>query len=527
MFGKTDTGSTVVDWSKVVNFGPEIYFKPKTKESLIKFLNNQHETLENIRVIGSLHSCSHINKSDCIIDVSGLPKEISFYDDNSRVKLSANWLIKDFLKEAGMKRKSLPATGGTNAQTLAGLISTNTAPATKHVSIYDGLISITYITLDSENKNFVEKTVTRSQKEFFSIVCSIGCIGIITEAEFELIDQPYYEVIQKVIPLEDVLGDIDKTSEEYNFWRINWLSGTKKGLFWGAKQIPFSPEIAEGDYKRDHTTCILDIVFKIINKLPSLDIGPIMTNIMKIMYDIVASVYKTNKASGPLQNMLPVDRHVDMRVAMAEWSFSPSSLGRVLEIYENYFKNSGWPTIPTEIELTKTDEYHMSPWNWKDESYIVKINIMYLSEVLSTKEKLIQMYDHIKGLWDALKKANIQFKAHWGKINFMDHQFVKGNFKLDSFLQLVNPIFVNEHLSKRLYDNPSSVVKQCEPNLGEEFLPENLYRVSNHIRTVPNSFFKSTEKTDVSYEEEKENKFYDRIYFGSDRERNQLEEGEQ
>ena len=50
-------------------------------------------------------------------------------------------------------------------------------------------------------------------------------------------------------------------------------------------------------------------------------------------------------------------------------------------------KRAGWPNLPIEIELTKTDDYHMSPWNWPElkgagnKNYVVKFNFMYLTDV--------------------------------------------------------------------------------------------------------------------------------------------------
>ena len=65
----------------------------------------------------------------------------------------------------------------------------------------------------------------------------------------------------------------------------------------------------------------------------------------------MARTYDERNFTGPLRNMLPVDRRAPLRVAMAEWSFRPQDLQRVLGECEQYFGEHRWPNIPTEIEL--------------------------------------------------------------------------------------------------------------------------------------------------------------------------------
>jgi hypothetical protein len=137
-------------------------------------------------------------------------------------------------------------------------------------------------------------------------------------------------------------------------------------------------------------------------------------------------------------------------VAMAEWSFRPDDLQRVLDACRTYFDHRGWPNIPTEIELTQVDDALMSPWRWNDLPYIVKFNFMYLTEVCTEPGQKEEIYTHLRGLWNHLESAEIPFKAHWGKINFIDPEFVRRNHDFDAFKPLILPIFMNDYLEERL-----------------------------------------------------------------------------
>jgi hypothetical protein len=193
---------------------------------------------------------------------------------------------------------------------------------------------------------------------------------------------------------------------------------------------------------------VLDVVFQVLDKLA--DTGPLMGHVLELIYDVMAVTYKTGRFTGPLRNMLPVDRRAPLHVAMAEWSFRPQDVHTVIGECQDYFDDHGWPNIPTEIELSRTDGSLMSAWNWEGLPYIVKFNFMYLTEVCRSPGEKEAIYAHLRGLWDHLVAAGVPFKAHWGKINFIDPEFATRNHGLEAFRPLISELFVNDYLAERI-----------------------------------------------------------------------------
>lgn len=105
--------------------------------------------------------------------------------------------------------------------------------------------------------------------------------------------------------------------------------------------------------------------------------------------------------------------------------------------------------MPIEIELSKTNDYFMSPLNFEDLHYIVKFNFMYMTDTCTESEKE-KIYVHLEGLWNHLIDAGIHFKAHWGKINFMNYNYVRDHCKLEQFQKFIRPAFLNSYLAERL-----------------------------------------------------------------------------
>jgi FAD/FMN-containing dehydrogenase len=439
------------DWAQLISFRPDLVLQPTSLDELRAMLEGIHRGelgASRVRVPGSLHSCSEIVVSDAVLDTSALPKAIDFEADDAGVVASANVTLHEFLAELGRRGKSVTATGGTDHQTLAGLISTGTAPASSRHALYELLDWVELVTVDAASGRAVERRISRGDADFPAAVCSLGLLGVLTRVRFRLVDELYFSVVQKVVHLDDVLADLDATSAQYDFWRINWMQKSEKALLWAATAVPREQSKPDGDYPTDRSEQVLDVVFEVIDKLS--DTGPLLNGVLELVYDVMAVTYKESHATGPLRNMLPVDRRAPLHVAMAEWSFRPQDIHLVVGECRQYFDEHGWPNIPTEIELTRVDGNLMSAWNWEGLPYIVKFNFMYLTEVCTKPGEKEAIFAHLRGLWERFEAAGLPFKAHWGKINFIDPEFVQRNHGFEAFRPLVSPMFVNDYLAERI-----------------------------------------------------------------------------
>src|SRR3954451_8982575 len=161
--------STLEDWAKLISFTPELVLQPTSVDELKSVVEGIHRgdyAHKRVRVPGSLHSCSRIAVSDAILDTSSLPKVMDFDADDAAVEASANVTLHEFLAELGRRGKSLTATGGTDHQTLAGLISTGTAPASSRHALYELLDWVELVTVDEASGRALERRIERGDSDF-------------------------------------------------------------------------------------------------------------------------------------------------------------------------------------------------------------------------------------------------------------------------------------------------------------------------------------------------------------------------
>lgn len=445
----------VSDWANIVNFSPASYFTPQSLaevEAILAMLAGGALGARSLRVLGGLHSCSTIVQSDVVIDTSRLPLEFEvtpLADGQGRVVASAFMHARDFLRRAASSKLSLTALGGTDAQTLAGLIATNTAGATVHHSVYEGLQWVEFLTVGADGKSIVTRKISVGDAEFPAVAASLGALGFMTRVCFDLVPERYYTGSYKVVPLNSIVGHIQATCEAHDFWRFEWFpqtSGAGRCLMWTADPFTGTPD-PNGDYAPDTAEGWLKGLMKRDEKY--FHNGPFTDLALKIEDRLIMKFYPNSSATGPMRNIIPVDRRATLYCAMAEWSFDPADLEKVMDLCRTYFDANKWPNLPTEIECTRTDNFWMSPWNWPGLPYIIKFNFQYLTVFLSDKEKA-EIPVHLEGLWNALVKAGIRFKAHWGKINFLTPEFVAKNYQPGPFLPLTQPLFMNDYLRRAL-----------------------------------------------------------------------------
>lgn len=448
------TAPRVTDWAGFVDFAPGSYFTPASLDearAILAMLAEGGLGQRTLRILGGLHSCSTICASDVVIDTTRLPLEFSVtpLPSGGRVVASAFMHAHDFTRRAALAGLSLTALGGTDAQTLAGLIATNTAGATVHHSVYETLEWAEFLTVGADGKSITTLRISAQDPTFPALAASLGALGFMTRVCFDLVPERYFTGSYKAVPLDSIVGHIQATCDAHDFWRFEWFpetAGSDPCLMWTADPFTGPPD-PDGDYPPDKSEAVLKLAMRIDEKI--FNDGPFTNKALKFIYHEIMQHYPDESVNGPMRNIIPVDRMATLYCAMAEWSFNPADLEKVMDVCRTYFDAAKWPNLPIEIECTRTDDFWMSAWNWPGLPYIIKFNFQYLTLFLDEAEKAL-IAPHLEGLWHALVAAGIPFKAHWGKINFLTPAFVSANYQPANFLPLVRPLFMNDYLRSAL-----------------------------------------------------------------------------
>lgn len=78
---------------------------------------------------------------------------------------------------------------------------------------------------------------------FNSIICSLGCLGIITELKLEMLPLFNMECHERLLPFDEVLRDYATYLHGNDFFRFWWIPHTKQCVVWTANRTtkPVTP----------------------------------------------------------------------------------------------------------------------------------------------------------------------------------------------------------------------------------------------------------------------------------------------
>ena len=167
-----------------------------------------------------------------------------------------------------------------------------------------------------------------------------------------------------------------------------------QGAALAATDIPRSDSRPDGDYPEDQSEQILDVVFKVLDKLGGE--GPLLSWPLEAVYDVMARTYDERNFTGPLRNMLPVDRRAPLRVAMAEWSFRPQDLQRVLGECEQSSVGTGGRHPDRDRADEGGRQLHVGVELGRAALHR-EAGFMYLTEVCKEPEEKAAIFSHLRG----------------------------------------------------------------------------------------------------------------------------------
>ena len=258
----------------------------------------------------------------------GAPEDMDFEAGDEAVVATANVTLHDFLAELGRRGKSVTATGGTDHQTLAGLISTGTAPASSRHALYELLDWVELVTVDPATGRAVERRISRGDADFPAAVCSLGLLGVLTRVRFRLVDELYFAVVQKIVDLDDVLADLDATSARVRLLARQLGAEEREGAALGGNGDP--ARAVEAGRRLPHRPFRARARRRLRGARQAHRHGAAADRRAGGGLRRDGLHLRESHATGPLRNMLPVDRRAPLHVAMAEWSFRPQDTQRVL-----------------------------------------------------------------------------------------------------------------------------------------------------------------------------------------------------
>ena len=221
-------------WAKTFQSRPELYIRPESLEEIQKIVTLARRCRRRIVVVGCGHSPSDLTcTSSWMVNLDNYNKVLHIDPVRKVALVEGGIRLHQLNIEARNVGVSMKNIGSIDEQSIVGAIAT----ATHGSSLQHGLLSesVKSLRIVLSNGQAVRCSKDQNTELFRAALVSLGALGIITEVEFELVDNVKIEWEQKLHTLDDVLSrwntDLWTTRE---FTRVWWMPYMKRAIVWSA-----------------------------------------------------------------------------------------------------------------------------------------------------------------------------------------------------------------------------------------------------------------------------------------------------
>ncbi|MEV0767885.1 D-arabinono-1,4-lactone oxidase [Nocardia salmonicida] len=206
------TKNTWVNWAGQQRCTPAVVAAPRDVEELAAIVTDAAAASRTVRVAGSGHSFTDAVLTDgTLVDLSGLNKVLDVDVDAGQVRVEAGISLHAASPLLHAHGLAFPNLGDIDTQSLAGATATAThGTGARLRNISAALHSVEVLRADGTRVELNEQTDPDGWK---AARVSVGALGVVTAATLQLEPSFVLECVERPVPLNEVLADIDEFAD--------------------------------------------------------------------------------------------------------------------------------------------------------------------------------------------------------------------------------------------------------------------------------------------------------------------------
>lgn len=206
------TKNTWVNWAGQQRCTPAVVAAPRDVEELAAIVTDAAGAGRTVRVAGSGHSFTDAVLTDgTLVDLSGLDKVLDVDVEAGRVRVEAGISLHAASPLLHAHGLAFPNLGDIDTQSLAGATATAThGTGARLRNISAALHSVEVLRADGTRVELNEQTDPDGWK---AARVSVGALGVVTAATLQLEPSFVLECVERPVPLNEVLADIDEFAD--------------------------------------------------------------------------------------------------------------------------------------------------------------------------------------------------------------------------------------------------------------------------------------------------------------------------
>ncbi|HVH98411.1 MAG TPA: D-arabinono-1,4-lactone oxidase [Enhygromyxa sp.] len=211
------------NWSADLVVRPQHFLYPASEEELSEMVSKAERL---VRVVGGGHSFNAGAWSDdTMISLDDYDRILELNVAAKTVRVQAGIRLRDLCEALWDAKLGFPLLGSTDTQSVGGVIASDLHGSGRdHGFMSEQLLSLRVVAADG-----TARTVERGDPLFHAAIGGIGCCGVVTEAEFALVDAYHIAMASTMVDRKQTEADLDALLQAHEHLSFYYVSGSDQG----------------------------------------------------------------------------------------------------------------------------------------------------------------------------------------------------------------------------------------------------------------------------------------------------------
>ncbi|MFB2597674.1 D-arabinono-1,4-lactone oxidase [Herbiconiux sp. P17] len=355
-----------------------------------------------IKAVGAGHSFTGIAvATGVLLDLDDLTGIVSVDRERGRVTLLGGTRLFDLPRLLRPHGLAMANMGDIDRQTISGAISTGThGTGAQFGGISTQVTGLTLVTADGELLRIDEN---ENSELLAAAALGLGALGIIVEVTLQCVPAFVLEAVERPLPLDDVLAELDAHVEGADHFEFYWFPGTRTAVTKTNNRadasVALRPLPAGRAFIDD--TLMANGVFRV-----TCAAGALVPAIVPAVNALADRLWSNREFSDHSHKVFATKRTVRFREM--EYALPAADVPVVLRSIDDLIQDNGWRiSFPVEVRFAKADDLWLSTASGRESGYIA-VHRYFRENHTDYFEAVEEIMNEHHG------------RPHWGKLHTQD-----------------------------------------------------------------------------------------------------------
>jgi FAD-linked oxidoreductase len=390
------------NWARTESVKPVRVERPVSVPAVQRAVRGAARSRLRVKAVGAGHSFTGIAvATGVLLELDELTGIVSVDRDRRRVTLLGGTRLYDLPRLLRPHGLAMANMGDIDRQSISGAISTGThGTGAQFGGISTQVTGLTLVTADGELLRIDED---ENSELLPAAALGLGALGVIVEVTLQCVPAFVLEAVEKPLPLDDVLGDLDAHVTGADHFEFYWFPGTRTAVTKTNNRadasVALRPLPAGRAFIDD--TLMANGVFRV-----TCAAGALVPAIVPGVNALADRLWSNREFSDHSHKVFATKRTVRFREM--EYALPAADVPEVLRSIDALIQDNGWRiSFPVEVRFAKADELWLSTASGRESGYIAVHRYF--------RENHTEYFEAVEEIMN-----QHQGRPHWGKLHTQD-----------------------------------------------------------------------------------------------------------